>query len=194
MKLLAIAILWLNVAIGFINTLQWYIPSNSTFDMTIFTPTERGTYPVIVFLTGFAGVVPALSYSKLLTKIADQKIIVVGVSKNQTVLAEFVEQKFVEFMDIFTDPRKGLRGMFKNNRITKEVKPDLENQLVFVSHSAGCHVLTLYLVNRCGQRNINVKLFIMISPVDGRSPFDFSGVGKSINYGKEISTEKDDWF
>lgn len=44
--------------------------------------------------------------------------------------------------------------------------PDLRNRLGLIGHSAGGHVSTSYLNNTCG----NVKLQILIDPVDGADP------------------------
>lgn len=143
--------------------------------MDIYTPNQQGTYPVIIFLTRFAGVVPARSYSKLLTKIADKNIIVIGISRVQNTTSEYVEEKFAEFMVFITDPVNGAKKLFKDNPSTTNVIPNLENQMSFLCHSAGCRVLTFYLTKRCGTSYAEVKLFIMMDPVDEANPFDTNG-------------------
>ena len=44
---------------------------------------------------------------------------------------------------------------------------DIEDRFILMSHSAAGHVITQYLNSTCG----NVKLAIMLSPVDGVDPF-----------------------
>ncbi|CAF1370643.1 unnamed protein product [Didymodactylos carnosus] len=167
MKLAFGAVLFYSVVTAYSVTIHWSVPSITSFNVDIYTTTDDGIYPVIIFMTGFEGLVPASFYSNLLTKIADQKIIVIAVSQIQNITAEYVEKKFTQFMIFITNPTKGAKKLFKNNPLTKTVIPDIENQLAFLAHSAGCHVLTLYLTKRCGTKNAQVKLFVMMDPVDG---------------------------
>lgn len=46
------------------------------------------------------------------------------------------------------------------------VQADLEDRFILMAHSAGGHVTNAYLNSTCG----NVKMFIMLSPVDGADP------------------------
>ncbi|CAF4686175.1 unnamed protein product [Rotaria sp. Silwood1] len=172
MKLIIGVILLCTVVTAFSATINWFIPGIESFDVNIYTTTDNDTYPVIIFLTGFGGLVPAAAYSNLLTKIADQKIIVIAVSKIENITAEYFEQKFAQFMINITDPTKGAKDLFEKNSLTTNVVPDLENQLAFLAQSAGCHVLTLYLTERCGTQYAQVRLLILMDPVDGSSPYD----------------------
>lgn len=56
-------------------------PANKSikFDLEFFTPTQPGTYPVIVFLSGLDGSAPGFLYSDFLTKltIASDSILIV---------------------------------------------------------------------------------------------------------------------
>lgn len=52
-----------------------------------------------------------------------------------------------------------------NNR-APGVIADVQDRFILMSHSAAGHVTNAYLNNTCG----NVKMFIMLSPVDGADP------------------------
>lgn len=177
MKLTIGFVLLCSFAMTFANTTQWFVLNFSGFNLNIYTPTKNGSYPVIVFLTGFAGLMPGSSYSTLNQKIAAQKVIVVAVSQLQNITAEYVEEKFTQFMINITHPQTGLKYLFQNNFLTQNVIPDIENRLILMGHSAGCHVITLYLTHRCGTEYAQVKAVILADPVDGRSPYDMSGDG-----------------
>lgn len=55
-----------------------------------------------------------------------------------------------------------------NNRVPGVIA-DLQNRFILMGHSAGGHVITEYLNKTCG----NVKLQILLDPVDGADPFGF---------------------
>ena len=53
-----------------------------------------------------------------------------------------------------------------NNKVPG-VQVDIQDRLILIGHSAAGHVTTQYLNSTCG----TVKLFILLSPVDGVDPF-----------------------
>ena len=65
-----------------------------------------------------------------------------------------------------------MEQLFRSNdtpaEIRNSVRPDFKtNGLTLMSHSAGGHVVCLYLEKNCG----NVRSLIMLDPVDGYDPF-----------------------
>ena len=171
MNFLVITLLFCNVAVIFTTTTSWTIPNVNDFTVGIYSPSKPGKYPVLIFVTGFRARVPVASYSDLLTKIAEEDVIVIGVGSIVNTTQSYVEERFTEFVTDITDPVSGAKKLFKDNPMTKNVVPDLGDALGFLCHSAGCQTTTGYLTKRCGTPNAEVKLSIMISPVDGTNPF-----------------------
>ena len=171
MKLLLVALLFSNIVTVFTSTTSWFISNVNDFTVGIYSPTEKGKYPVLVFVTGFRARVAVSSYSDLLTKIAQQGVIIIGVGSIVNTTQSYVEDQFTAFMTFITDPVNGAKKLFKDNPSTRKVVPNLGKELGFLCHSAGCQTTTGYLTKRCGTPNAQVKLSIMLSPVDGANPF-----------------------
>jgi hypothetical protein len=70
-----------------------------------------------------------------------------------------VVEKIIDWLN------ENLKGIMVNR--APGVTADIMNKFIVMSHSAGGHVMTEYLNSTCG----NVKMQIMLDPVDGADPF-----------------------
>ena len=136
------------------------------FRLDIYSPTTPGSYPVLIFLPGLAGLVPAPFYNSLVTTVAEQNVILIGLSKIENIKPEKVAAHLIEFMDWIVKPDDGATRLFSEHKGVQGVKPNMEH-LGFLTHSAGAHPVGQYLNATCG----SVKLLIMMNPVDGIDPF-----------------------
>jgi hypothetical protein len=136
------------------------------FKLDIYSPTTPGSYPVLVFLPGLAGLVPASYYDKMITTVAEQNTITIGISKIESINPEKISAHLDDFLQWLLKPDDGAARLFAEHRAVQGVTPNLE-RLGFLSHSAGAHPIGQYLNSTCGP----VKLLIMMNPVDGIDPF-----------------------
>jgi len=154
------------------NTDHWSVGSIIITDPTvgfrldIYSPTTPGSYPVLIYLTGLAGLVPATYYHTMLTTIAEQDVILIGISKIENIKPEEVAVHLAHFLEWVIEPNDGAIRLFAEHKKVEGVIPNME-RLGFLSHSAGAHPLGQYLNTTCG----SLKLIIMMNPVDGVDPF-----------------------
>ncbi|CAF1199016.1 unnamed protein product [Didymodactylos carnosus] len=135
------------------------------FALDIYSPTTPGPYPVIIYLPGFSGVVSATYYTTLMTTITEQNLIIIGISKIESVKPEEVAQHIQDFLNWVVTP-DGAKKLFLDHKKVKDVIPDVE-RLAFLTHSSAGHPLGQYLNSTCGP----VKVIVMMNPVDGIDPF-----------------------
>ena len=146
-------------------TLSNYIfpSSDIKMELDIYSPTNPGKFPVIVFLSGLEGLCPGFFYDSLLTKVAEQQVITVVLSKIELVVPSWVLSNLEDVMDWI---HSNLTISFSQRNDTNNVIPDVDN-IYMMSHSAAAHATTLYLNKSCGF----VKGMIYMDPVDGIDPF-----------------------
>ena len=136
------------------------------FRLDIYSPTTPGSYPVLIFVTGFAGLVPATSYKSMLTTIAEENVIVIGISKIQNIRPDRMAAHLANFLDWVIMPNDGAARLFAEHQAVQDVIPNTA-LLGLLSHSAAGHSITQYLNSTCG----SVKLIVMMDPVDGIDPW-----------------------
>jgi hypothetical protein len=139
---------------------------NIRFRLDIYSPKTPGSYPVIIYLPGLAGLVPSTFYTTMVSAIAEQNVILIGISKIESIKPEKLAIHLATFFEWVMKPNDGAARLFSEHRAVKGVTPNME-QLAFLSHSSGAHPLGQYLNATCGP----VKLIIMMNPVDGIDPF-----------------------
>lgn len=136
------------------------------FRLDIYSPTTPGSYPVLIFITGFAGLIPATSYKNMLTTIAEENVIVIGISKIQNIRPDRMAAHLANFLDWVIKPNDGAARLFAEHPAVQGVIPNTA-LLGLLSHSAAGHSITQYLNDTCGA----VKLIVMMDPVDGIDPW-----------------------
>jgi len=137
------------------------------FKLDIYSPTTPDSYPVLIFLPGLSGLVPTTCYDKMVTTVAEQNVIVIGISKIESMNPEKISAHLDDFFQWLLKPDDGAARLFAEHRAVRGVTPNLD-RLGFLSHSAGAHPLGQYLNSTCGP----VKLIIMMNPVDGTDPLN----------------------
>lgn len=136
------------------------------FRVDIYSPTTPGSYPVLIFLPGLGGLVPATFYTKMITTIAEQDVILIGISKIENVKPEKMAVHVGNFLNWVIKPDDGAARLFAEHKAVQGVTPNM-TLLGFLSHSSAAHSLGQYLNGTCGP----VKLIIMMNPVDGIDPW-----------------------
>lgn len=149
------------------------LDSDTNMHVYIVAPncTEDTKMPIFYFYTAFAGKVPSLFYNEFLRHIASHGIVTVSMDSDKVDRSvSFQKDKaneLIDAMDWFSADNK-LSDLLTDNLIY-HVQPDYAK--VFLGgHSAGGHTVTQVLSFGC----FNVGGLILIDPVDGLSPFNYS--------------------
>lgn len=113
------------------------------FDLKFFSPTQPGAYPVIIFFTGFDGLVPAFVYVDMSTKLAiETNSILVAFDRLRPPSKPDKEELLFEKTLNWT--LNNLNTFF-NNKNT----PDLIRDLVFPDlKSQGTLILKIHFINQ----------------------------------------------
>lgn len=136
----------------------------SGVELNILTPMTAGNYPVLYFLDGLAMSIPAIAYNKVLSHMASHGFLVV--TPFLTALTSKPSEKLPYFRNILDWAEVNMQDVLHESGVPANVTFDF--QTLFVnSHSAGGHVIVLYLKETCG----NFKGLVLMSPVDGADPF-----------------------
>ena len=177
----SLVIIFVSTHVVHSNVVRWsfgsYIfPMNKSleFEVTILSPITPGTYSVILFLTGFTGLIPSQMYNDLLTDIAtvnNNNAIIVSFDK-LGILSPDKEELIFELTLNWTV--NNINGLFNSEKtpdiIKNKVFPDNgPNGYTLMSHSAGAHPTCAYLKKQCGK----IKKAVWLDPVDyiGFNPF-----------------------
>ena len=136
-------------------------------NLEVFTPTNPGQYPLVIFFPGLACTTSAAQYSRVLTRIASWGYAVVGpwaalYNPITTYQAEWVD---VVLQWMKTNLSPGLQAGFG---IPDGVVIDFNN-IYLGAQSSGSHVAVNYLALNGGCNEVH-GMFLM-SPVDGVDPF-----------------------
>jgi hypothetical protein len=153
------------------------IDSGLGFNLHYTAPSDSGSYPVILFVSGFSGLAPAFTYSTLTNNIANKGYIVVGMDHVQ--LPDYPSQGQA-FHDIMEWTKAGNLTLALQDAKIAAV-PDLDRVAV-MGQSAGNHVVGQGLTDGCSL----AKAQIMIDPVDGFDPFGFVQSENLITPGKPL--------
>lgn len=132
------------------------------FRVDIYSPTTPGSYPVLIYLSGLSGVIPATFYTIMLTTIAEQNVIVIAISKIENIIPEKIAPHIGHFFDWIIKPDDGAARLFAEHEAVQGVTPNM-TLLGALTHSSAGHAVGQYLNGTCGP----VKLLIMMNPVDG---------------------------
>lgn len=150
--------------------------TNSTAaDMHIYIVSPNCTIdtsmPIFYFFTAFAGKVPSVFYNEFLRHIASHGVVVVSMDSNEVdKKVSFQKDKaneLIQLMDWFSEDNQ-LTNLLSDNQILN-VQPDY-TKIFLGGHSAGGHTVTQVLDFGCN----NVGGLILIDPVDGLTPFNYS--------------------
>jgi len=132
------------------------------FKMHYHAPAVTGTYPVVLFVSGFSGDAPASAYSDFVNQLTGHGYIVVAMDHLK--LPDYPQQGQA-FHDIMEWAAAGnLQDALTGAGISAVA--DLEKVAV-MGQSAGNHVVGQGLTDGCSV----AKAMVMIDPVDGFDPF-----------------------
>lgn len=150
------------------------------FRLDMYSPTTPGSYPVLIFLPGLAGLVSATFYNNMVTTVAEQDVIIIGISKFENIKPEKMAAHLTNFLEWVMKPNDGAARLFAEHKAVQGVTPNM-TLLGFLSHSSAGHSIGQYLNGTCGP----LKLLVMMDPVDGIDPW-----GKVDNFVTRIGDAK----
>jgi len=149
------------------------------FTLRYHAPEGSGTYPLVLFVSGFSGLAPVFTYRKFVTALTEKGYVVVGM--DHAALPNYPAQGKA-FHNIMEWVAAGnLTAELQKANIS--ATPDL-SRVAVMGQSAGNHVVGQGLTDGCSI----AKAQVMIDPVDGFDPFgkvhseDLITPGQKLNY------------
>jgi hypothetical protein len=132
---------------------------DSKWHYDIWAPESKGSYPIMVYVTGGGGVAPGTSYSDLGELMANKGLVVTMLSRPAAPAPKKDAELEAKALDWLEESYSTL-GL--------KATADFD-KLVFSGHSAGNHVTCQFMTDSCG--NKKAKGVVMMDPVDGYDPF-----------------------
>lgn len=132
-------------------------------NVDVYAPNATGNFPVIYFITGLGGIVPAEAHTLLLTQMASHGFVVVSVWKLGSPEDSFDPAWFeaaVEFVETRLE-----NSLKKQEGYVSDFHVDYLHSFLS-GHSAGTHVAITQLQKNC----LNYQGLILIDAVDGNNP------------------------
>jgi chlorophyllase len=148
------------------------------FRMHYHAPQQAGTYPVVLFVSGFSGDAPASSYSDMVNKLANHGFIVVAMDHLKF---PNYPQQGQAFHDIMEWTAAGhLQEALDSAGLSAVADLD---KVAVMGQSAGNHVVGQGLTDGCSL----AKAMVMIDPVDGLDPFGIMSGENLITPGEKLT-------
>jgi hypothetical protein len=147
------------------------------FNMHYYAPETEGTYPTILFVTGFSGLAPTFVYSDFVNQLVGKGYIVVGMDHLKAPNYPVQGKDFHNIMEWASEGN--LQQALEAAGI--HATADLDRTAV-MGQSAGNHVVGEGLTNGCSL----AKAFVMIDPVDGFDPFGVIQAQNLITPGEKL--------
>jgi hypothetical protein len=147
------------------------------FKTHFYAPEKEGTYPLILFVTGFSGMAPAFTYSNFVEQVAAKGYIVVGLDHLKAPNYPVQGADFHSIMEWANEG--GLQTALDAQGVKATV--DISRTAV-MGQSAGNHVVGEGLKNGCSV----AKALVMIDPVDGFDPFGVIQAQNLITPGEKL--------
>merc|ERR1719263_1183449 len=135
---------------------------NLGFKVHYYAPEKEGTYPVILFVTGFSGMAPAFTYSNFVNQLAEKGYVVVGLDHLKAPNYPVQGQDFHNIMEWARQGNLQTALDAQGLHVTADI-----NRTAVMGQSAGNHVVGEGLKDGCSL----AKAMVMIDPVDGFDPF-----------------------
>jgi chlorophyllase len=148
------------------------------FKMHYHAPQEEGTYPVVLFVSGFSGDAPASAYSDFVDKLTDHGFVVVAMDHLKF---PNYPQQGEAFHNIMEWTRAGhLQEALQDAGLSATADLD---KVAVMGQSAGNHVVGQGLTDGCSL----AKAMVMIDPVDGFDPFGIMHSEDLITPGEKLN-------
>jgi len=132
------------------------------FKMHYHVPKAEGTYPVVLFVSGFSGDAPASAYSDFVNQLTDHGFVVVAMDHLKFPNYPTQGQAFHDVMEWAGAGH--LQEALQDAGLSATVDLD---RVAVMGQSAGNHVVGQGLTDGCSL----AKAMVMIDPVDGLDPF-----------------------
>jgi len=151
------------------------------------TANAKGTFPIIINLSGMGGIFPGDMYDNMFSQLASHGVAIIQPwaklsNPSENYHAEWL-LSVIEWAEHYMENQLHLGGFAWGLELDW-------NNILIMGHSSGAHVVVEFLKHHCqniGRGRINVRGQILFSPVDGVDPFglihDFAVTpGQYLNY------------